>query len=186
LYKDAHGELLNSPMSPFHMKVTIQDDRQTKSPVSSENNFYHFAIEDHSGLDLIYIIAERYGTDDVNDSNNIKESYDYEKASVTEFFPGFPGWIQTSDFNDVNEGEIIDNWVFKEYNNADLNRDGKVNFLDFAIFASRWKDTGIDKGSDPTVLSDYADIDGDGTVEVNDLGDFCSKWLWDANDPNTW
>ena len=170
LYMDAHGELLNSPMTPFRVKITIQDDRGIQSPVSSESNWYHFTIENSSGLDLIYVIAERYGTDDVNDPNNIKEVYDYEKATVTEFFPGFPGWIQTGDFSNINEGEIIDNWVFKEYNNSDLNRDKLVNLKDFAIFVSRWRDTGIDKGSDPNAFGDYADINGDGNVFADDLG----------------
>lgn len=52
--------------------------------------------------------------------------------------------------------------------------------------AGKWGATGIEKGSDPTALGDYADIDGNGTVDVNDLTDFCFEWLWDADDPSTW
>jgi len=83
-------------------------------------------------------------------------------------------------------------------NHADLNRDRKVNGLDFAIFAQNWGRTGIVKGINPNDANDYADIAdiydvngnlvsyGDGAVDYNDLSLFSGEWLWDANDPNTW
>jgi hypothetical protein len=79
-------------------------------------------------------------------------------------------------------------------NHADLNRDRKVNGLDFAIWAGsfgRNNETdpntfGSYVGSEPNNFNAYADIDRNGRVDYNDLSIFSGEWLWDANDPNTW
>ena len=56
----------------------------------------------------------------------------------------------------------------------DLNFDEKVNFVDFATFASKWNAT---DRNDPNWY-DGADLDGDGEVGSVDLGLFVEYWLW--------
>jgi hypothetical protein len=80
---------------------------------------------------------------------------------------------------------------FKFFNHADLNRDRRVDGRDFAIFANNFgrndpTTLGDNVGSDPNNLDAYADFDRNGIVDFNDLSIFSGKWLWDANDPNTW
>ena len=80
------------------------------------------------------------------------------------------------------------------YNHADLNRDRKVNGLDYAIWAGsfgRNNETdpntfGSYVGSEPNNLGAYADIDRSGAVDYEDLNIFSGEWLYNANDPNTW
>ena len=65
----------------------------------------------------------------------------------------------------------------------DLNSDEMVNIVDFAIFASRWNDTGC---GDPNWCAG-ADIDRDGDVDNKDLGLFVNYWLWpnSGNEPDS-
>lgn len=79
-------------------------------------------------------------------------------------------------------------------NHADLNRDRKVDFEDYAVWAGEYgKDNVSDPnrfgsyvGADVNDLGAYADIDRSGNVDVNDLGYVSYEWLWDAQDANTW
>ena len=50
---------------------------------------------------------------------------------------------------------------------ADFNRDGTVNFFDYALFACHWH-------------TPYADVNlaGDIDIEIDDLAAFCEDWLW--------
>jgi hypothetical protein len=98
----------------------------------------------------------------------------------------------------INNGETIGSEFFpshkldyKFFNHADLNRDRRVDGRDFAIFANNFgrndpTTLGDNVGSDPNNLDAYADFDRNGIVDFNDLSIFSGKWLWDANDPNTW
>gem|GEM_PF-4685273 len=52
---------------------------------------------------------------------------------------------------------------------ADLNNDGRIDFLDYAIFANAWCAFGS---------YNLADLDGNKSVDSNDLMIFCSYWLW--------
>ena len=60
----------------------------------------------------------------------------------------------------------------------DLNSDEKVDFGDFAIFASQWSTIDC---NDPNWCSG-ADLDFDGFVDYNDLRLFVRYWLWEASD----
>lgn len=55
------------------------------------------------------------------------------------------------------------------WSKADYNKDGFVNFNDFAVFGSKWRaqDANISLGTD-----NYVDLD--------DLALFCNEWLWQA------
>jgi hypothetical protein len=58
---------------------------------------------------------------------------------------------------------------------ADLNADGRVDFLDFALFGSQWK-CEHSEGSDQD-LCYRADINEDGCVDSADLWLFAYYWL---------
>ena len=60
---------------------------------------------------------------------------------------------------------------------CDIDSDEKVNFIDFAIFASRWD---ANDCNDPN-WCDGADLDRDGEVDCNDLGLFVEYWLWQSD-----
>jgi hypothetical protein len=51
---------------------------------------------------------------------------------------------------------------------GDLNDDGGVDFVDFALFARQWKQ------SSGLLI---ADLDVNGTVDFNDISLFCENWL---------
>jgi len=53
---------------------------------------------------------------------------------------------------------------------GDLNFNGCVNFEDFAIFAPHWRET--DCGT-----CGWADLTGNGKVDVNDLRELVANWL---------
>ena len=57
-----------------------------------------------------------------------------------------------------------------EFTKGDFNNDGKVNLLDFAMFAGHWLDTdcGVCGG---------ADFTSDGEVGLDDLREFVANWL---------
>ena len=58
------------------------------------------------------------------------------------------------------------------YNKADLNHDGRANFLDYAKLAGRWRETG--PGLD-------GDVNEDQIVDYKDLETLADNWL--AHDP---
>jgi hypothetical protein len=65
---------------------------------------------------------------------------------------------------------------------ADFNKDGKVNFEDYAILAGDWLKYNTNS---------VADISGpagvfDNQVDKRDLDIFRDYWLKDIKDPNTW
>ena len=64
--------------------------------------------------------------------------------------------------------------TFSHSPTRDLNSDEKVNFIDFAIFASQWD---ANDCNDPN-WCEGADLDRNGDVDYNDLGLFVEYWLW--------
>lgn len=171
--------------------------KETKDVQNPYNEWLQFCIKDHSNLEWKNIFAERYDKDiNIDDPNNQPTHiWDVKKLSG----PNAEDWFM------AREGSIPHPGIYAQlkvipYNQADLNRDRKVDFIDWAIFARNWQRTGFDKGSNPNNLDDYADIGpnidsnadgkfeiyGDGTVDMNDSSIFINEWLWDADDPNTW
>ena len=55
---------------------------------------------------------------------------------------------------------------------ADLNNDGVINFLDFALFSSHWLETDCGPCAG-------ADLSGDNNVTMEDVSVFAENWLQD-------
>lgn len=138
------------------------------------------------GQDNFYwknIIGELYNNKDVNDSNNLLNVYDMKHMDK----------IDAKIPLTINNG-LSYQLLIKFFNHADLNRDRKVNGLDFAIWAGSFRRNnetdpntfGSYVGSEPNNLGAYADIDRSGAVDYEDLNIFSGEWLYNANDPNTW
>ena len=137
--------------------------------------WWQFNILDVNDLDWKNVFVHRYGQDAVDNPNAPPEdTFDVKYVDGT--------WIQSGSFKGQFSG-IYDRLKFESFDDCDLNRDQKVNFADYAIFARNWKRTGINKGENPNNLDDYADIDGDGDADMNDLDIFMGEWLYVA-DPN--
>jgi hypothetical protein len=67
-------------------------------------------------------------------------------------------------------GEVVDMGA-DEFWATDFNRDGIVNFVDYAMLTSYWQDSGID----------YNDVFLDGDSNSVGLSEFCDDWLWKAD-----
>jgi hypothetical protein len=62
---------------------------------------------------------------------------------------------------------------FSHVRTRDFNNDTKVDFSDYAILASHWQETDC---NDPD-WCEGADLDINGSIDVNDLMLFCEYWL---------
>jgi hypothetical protein len=164
---DARG--LNST-TPFNL------DLYNKGFSGTADNFLRFSIYNGNIFEW-----KNFFLGDASSSNNIVADIKYLIDNS-----GDGNGIYNLPVVEGTDTGIYDTRKIMVFNYCDLNRDGKVNLEDFGIFANNWQRTGIAKGSNPNALGDYADIDGNGTVEVDDLADFCFEWLWDASDPSTW
>jgi hypothetical protein len=74
---------------------------------------------------------------------------------------------------DVDEFEPVDSFTFHQVRTRDFNNDTKVDFRDFAVFASYWQVTDCNNSAG----CQGTDLDVNGSVDVNDLMLFCEYWL---------
>ena len=80
------------------------------------------------------------------------------------------------DFRDLRV--MVQNWLCRiTTNSSDLNRDGIVNFQDFAVLAYYWRHYNRCWGPKSCGGSDF---DNTGTVDLTDLRTFAQNWLWQA------
>ncbi|MHC4544542.1 MAG: dockerin type I domain-containing protein [Planctomycetota bacterium] len=75
--------------------------------------------------------------------------------------------------HDVSWDEPIYYLAFSHIRTRDFNKDTKVDFIDFAMFASYWQVTDCQDRN----LCEGADLDIDGDVDHNDLRLFVDYWL---------
>ena len=104
---------------------------------------------------------------------------DYKAEGVGDCNVGFYEYIFS--YNSPSWTEPNYSICFSHSPTRDLNFDEKVNFNDFAIFASPWQ-------SDDCIEPNWcggADIDRDGDVDSNDLAYFADYWLWPLPKPST-
>lgn len=170
VYSDPYGEELmkdarpEDSVTPYHLKISVVGDPAT--------TFYStkFEILDHTNFTWKNLFAEQYGLGDVNEPNDIEASYDVKGAANE--------WLNGGELTNYSEG-IFDNWMVKFYNHADLDRDGDVDFGDYAIWADNYGRADTMPRDDVSDIGAYADIDRNGVVDLKDLSDFSSQWLWD-------
>lgn len=66
---------------------------------------------------------------------------------------------------------LADQWLAESGGTADLNEDGKVNLLDYAVFVQDWQ-------AEYSPCEKYiADLDGNCTVDILDLAVMADQWL---------
>ena len=175
------GHLLSTDTRDIDSMTDYIVQAETIGVNIGEDNYWHFSISEDTGDSFYWknIFAERYGTDDINDPNNVKAIVDVKYISDNDVDSIGQGWV-ISGTVPVTEG-IFDQFRIKFYNHADLNRDTKVNLKDWAFLAANYGRSGIDKGSNPTDPNDYADIDGNGSVGLEDVTTFSGSWLWQVD-----
>jgi hypothetical protein len=169
LFNDARG-----PNSTTYFDIKIEG---AEIPDSVDANL-SFQISDSTPPQGNFLwknlVAELYNSGDVNDCNNLIASYDIKDLV------GYGQKIPLT----VRDG-LSYQLLVKPYNYADLNRDRKVNGLDYAIWANNFGRTNT-VPRDANDLGVFSDIDRDNVVDMNDLEYFTPEWLWNADDPNTW
>lgn len=93
-----------------------------------------------------------------------------------------PGYCQSADINKdtfVNFADLeimAKQWLNGAYYLppfGDINDDGETNYLDYVILSEHWLETGCVK----PFFCEYADIDGSGTVDMDDLLEMALDWL---------
>jgi hypothetical protein len=93
---------------------------------------------------------------DAGDNNSVRTPLDLD---------GFPRIIAGG----CNGSKIVDMGAY-EFLRADINHDGAVNFVDFALFALHWWETNCGQCGG-------ADLTCDGNVNFADLREFAKWWL---------
>jgi len=115
------------------------------------------------------------GFDLFSDSNSVPG--EWFVIDYTALAPGDPNvgfYEYSASWNDPN-GYV----TFHQVPAADFNTDGIVNLLDYSVLAFCWQ---ADDCSDPDGCQ-KADLDRDGTVDVDDLLLFADDWLWGVPEP---
>jgi len=85
-------------------------------------------------------------------------------------YPNIPRAPFTSSDGPANERPYIE-VTYADWLRADINGDGVVDLLDFAMLASNWLH------SNPSIDADIAPPSGDGIVDALDLNELTSHWL---------
>jgi len=76
---------------------------------------------------------------------------------------------------DGNGSSIVDIGADEYYwSPADFDKDEKVNFIDYVMFANAWRSN-----------NHAFNLAGDNYIDYNDLKLFCDDWLWQAGQPKT-
>lgn len=172
IYSDPYGEELDgdsrpsNSTTPVHLKLSV-----VKNPVTSPNKI-KIDIKDYTSFTWKNIIVEQYGLGDVNEPNNIKVSYDIKQCTGQS--------ILLDELVNQSPDVVYDNWMIRFYNHADLNRDQKVDFKDYAIWAMNYGRTETMPRNNTNDLGAYADVNRDGVVDFKDLNDFSHEWLWES------
>jgi hypothetical protein len=191
---------------PYPADKLMKDSRPPEStnPINLEISGRGLGTSENANLE--FVILYPYGEDNFSKKNIIGELSQrvddgeggYKYALIGNYdiknLVSFSRTIPISINNGITQGDVFfpsHKLDFKFFNHADLNRDRRVDGRDFAIFANNFgrndpTTLGDNVGSDPNNLDAYADFDRNGIVDFNDLSIFSGKWLWDANDPNTW
>jgi hypothetical protein len=89
---------------------------------------------------------------------------DYNAIAVGDCNVGFYEWFASEPTYEIS---------FSHVRTRDFNNDTIVDFRDYAILASHWLETSCNAPS----WCEGADLDIDGSVDINDVMLFCQYWL---------
>lgn len=171
-YEDKLKVDARGPNSTTYFNIKIEGAEISES-VNADLSFQ--ILDDGQGnFTWKNLIAELYNSGDVNDCNNLLARCDVKDLVM--YGQKIPLTIR----NGLSYQLLI-----KPFNYADLNRNRRVDFNDFAIWANNFGRTNT-VPRDANDLGDFADINRDNIVDMNDLEYFTPEWLWNADDPNTW
>jgi hypothetical protein len=185
----------------FKLKADSRDSNHTTNPQDPNTliniELYNKGFQGTTNNSLKFVISKKYHSN--FDWKNIffkinQDIFDIKhlinNGTFDPFFGTNVGKIELGELDGSQTG-VYNTANVEFFNHADLNRDRKVNGLDFAIWANNFgrndpNSLGDNVGSDVNDFDAYSDIDRNGIVDINDLSTFSGEWLWDANDPNTW
>ena len=129
-------------------------------------------------VDLVISLGQSSVTDKSTDINGdgIVDYHDFAlQAAAWLSIEGQPGWDPNSDINNDDVVNIDDlrevalDWL---YITGDLDDDGIINYVDFAMFSSAWDS----QDGEPNYNPDY-DFDGNGFINLDDLLVLVNRWL---------
>ncbi len=143
-------------------------------------NFDDLEIMANQWLDGAYYLPPNA---DLDDDERV-DVFDYAILNINWGQTGCtgPGYCQKADINkdtfvNFDDLEIMANqWLDGTYYLppfGDINDDGKTNYFDYVILNKHWLETGCVK----PFFCEYADIDGNGTVDIDDLREMALDWL---------
>jgi hypothetical protein len=141
---------------------------ETIGATVGQDNYWNFSVIENTGDSFIKknIFGERYGLDNREDPNNVKDVFDVKYVANNDLEGIGNGWIVSGEVP-VSSG-LYDQWKIKFFNSADINRDGSADALDYSILTNNLGRTGVNKGSNISAFGDYSDINGDGNVDSTD------------------
>ena len=90
----------------------------------------------------------------------------------------YPDWCEGTDLdynglvNFVDFAIFAENWLWEKIP-ADFDIDGEVEFTDYAVFANRW----MAGNCAESAWCDGADLNKSGSVDLLDLAEFAELWL---------
>jgi len=151
-------------MSDPCMPVVLFHHRPFTDSALDANRQYYMSI-----IGNYKILALFYGH--LHDSSHTLYDDPYSDAVYDTFLTdtptrhSSPNYFYVVHITDDTMTVVENNW-----SECDLYKDGKTDFLDFAVFAEQWMQ--IDCGP-----CGGADFTGDGNVDANDLKKLADKWL---------
>jgi hypothetical protein len=155
--------------------------------------FYDIGEDNFSWKNIIGELSQR--VDDGNGGYKYALIGDYDIKHMVNFSKTIPISIN----NGITQGDKFfpsHKLDYNFFNHADLNRDRRIDGLDFAILAQNWarderaepndpnNTLGTYVGKEPNDLDAYSDINRDGVVDFKDFAIFAGKWFYDADAEN--
>ena len=178
-YQDANGTvegLLRIAEFPTGAPCRLQID--ISFPNETWNGLWAWQLYIESSSD--YFVAGRDELGDYGGRSGTLDTYAGEEIYV---FLGFAARGYADHYTEaLGYGKLTINTTLKAIPHiADLTNDGWIDFKDFALFSSHWRQQGCENPN--TNWCGRADLDHSGIVDANDLELFTQYWL-SFSEPN--
>ena len=173
-----------TPIMDNYSKTTIPGHERLKRDARPPESMTTYTIENSGrGLsgtenaDLEFTVETSSGENNFENKNIIGVLERHIVPSPSELYD-IKHLANTSTTIPIEVENGLSNTLYVEfYAKSDLNFDGIVNMGDFAILANNWARTGITEYNPTTCPGNYADINRDGNIDVDDLAEMCEQWL---------